>query len=283
MDTTTAVPLEFEPITGVLGAEVAGVDLSGDLSDETITAIRRAFVEHKVLVFRDQELTHDDQIRFGRRFGDLDTHPFVEPSPDHPEVVEIITEPDDVANFGGGWHTDVTFLEEPDLGSILYAVDLPPVGGDTLFADQVAAYEALSDTMKGMLEDLTAIHSAELQYGQGGYSTKSKAMVGTDTDPALFRNEHPVVRTHPESGRKALYVNGAFTTRIRGLRGDESDALLRFLLRHAVKSQFTCRVSWEPGTLVMWDNRCVLHRAVHDYTGHRRHVRRITVKGDRPR
>lgn len=268
-------------LAGSLGIELAGVDLR-ELDAEGIAAFRKQLVEHHVVVVRDQNLSVDDQLAFGRAFGELDTHPYVEGSEAHPAVIEIVTEPDDRVNFGGGWHTDVTFLAEPDLGSILYAVELPPFGGDTLFADQHAAYDALSDTMKGMLDGLTATHSARKQYGDGGQSTKSQAMATKNTAEAATMVEHPVVRTHPESGRKGLYVNPAFTVKIRGMRPDESDALLQFLYRHAVREAFTCRVRWEPGTLVMWDNRSVQHHALHDYAGHRRHVRRITVKGDRP-
>jgi taurine dioxygenase len=280
--TVTAPPLQLRPMTGVLGAEVAGVDLSGDLSEDTVAAIRSALVEHQVLVFRNQDLSMEAQLAFGRRFGELDTHPFVHGNPDHPEILDIITEPDDRINFGGGWHTDVTFLPEPDLGSILYAVEVPPSGGDTLFASQLAAYDALSDTMKEMLDGLVAVHTAGHQYGEGGTSTQSKAMKTRNSEAAGTRVEHPVIRTHPESGRKGLYVNRAFTTSINGLTGEESRALLGFLFRHAVKEAFTCRLVWEPGTLAMWDNRSVQHYALHDYAGHRRAMRRITVKGDRP-
>ena len=274
--------LSIAPLTAVVGAEIRGVDLA-DLDEATFATIHQAFLEHKVLAFRDQHLTAEQQMAFGRRFGELDTHPFVEGSTAHPEVLEIVTEPDDRFNFGGGWHSDVTFLPEPDLGSILYAIEIPPAGGDTLFADQAAAYDALSDTMQELLAGLTATHSAERQYGASGYSTKSKAMATTDTDTSDYESVHPVVRTHPETGRKALYVNPAFTTRITGMHRAESDALLRFLWDHAVKEPFTCRVRWEPGTLTMWDNRAIQHYALHDYAGHRRHVRRITVQGDRPR
>lgn len=274
--------ITVEPSTGVLGAQIGGVDLASELSDATIASIRQALVDHHVLFFRDQDLSPRQQMAFGRRFGELDVHPFVHGRPDHPEVLEIVTEPDDTFNFGGGWHTDVTFLDEPDLGSILYAVDVPAAGGDTLFADQHAAFEALSDTMQGLLDGLVACHSAGAQYGTGGYSTKSKAMDTKHAELAARTVEHPVVRTHPESGRKGLYVNPGFTTGIKGMRHDESAALLRFLYRHAVREAFTCRFRWEPGSLAMWDNRSVMHYALHDYAGQRRHMRRITVKGDKP-
>lgn len=274
--------LTLNPISGVMGAEVTGVDLSTDLDDATLAAMRVAFVQHQVLVFRDQDLSPVDQMRFAERFGPLDQHPFVHGSPEHPEVLNVVTEPNDTVNFGGGWHTDVTFLEEPDLGSVLYAVEVPEVGGDTLFANQHAAYDSLSDTMKGMLEGLTAIHSAGPQYAPGGKSTLSKAMETKNSELAAQTVEHPVVRTHPESGRKSLYVNRAFTLRIRKMREAESAALLEFLYDHAVREQYTCRVRWQPGTLAMWDNRSVQHFALHDYVGKRRHMRRVTIKGDKP-
>lgn len=280
--TETTTGLTVRRVSGALGAVVSGVDLAADLSADSIAEIRRAFVEHQVLFFRDQNLTPDQQIAFGKRFGELDTHPFVTANPEYPELIDVITEPDDVFNFGGGWHTDVTFLSEPDLGSILYAVEVPEAGGDTLFANQHAAYDALSDTMKELLDPLWAHHSAGLQYAEGALSTLTKAIETTNSERASEIVTHPVVRTHPESGRKGLYVNGAFTVGIAGLHKDESRALLRFLFSHAVKERFTCRFSWEPGFLAMWDNRSVQHYALHDFAGQRRHMRRITIKGDRP-
>jgi taurine dioxygenase len=248
-----------------------------------VADLRRAFCEHQVLFFRDQDLSPAAQIAFGRRFGDLGSHPYVEASAEHPEVIDVVTEPDDRVNFGGGWHTDVTFLAEPDLGSILYGVEIPPAGGDTLFASQLAAYEALSDTMKGLLDGLIGIHSAGPQYGGAGYSTQSTAMAtkGVD-DAATSRVEHPVVITHPETGRKGLYVNPAFTIGIKGMHRAESQALLRFLYRHATAEPMTCRFQWRPGSVAMWDNRSVQHYALHDYKGHRRRMRRITIRGERP-
>lgn len=275
------VALDIQPIAG-FGAEIGGLDLSDQLDDETVAALRAAFINHHVLVFRDQHLTPEAQIAFGHRFGDLDTHPFVRATGGHPEVIDIVTEPDDTANFGGGWHSDLTFLECPDLGSILYAVDVPNAGGDTLFANQHAAYDSLSDTMKAMIDGLVAVHSPRRQYGADGLSKLSKSMQTHGADQALSEVDHPIVRTHPENGRKGLFVNRAFTERVRGLRRDESTAILDFLYAHAVNERFTCRVRWQPGTLTMWDNRSVQHFALHDYAGQRRHMRRITVKGDRP-
>jgi taurine dioxygenase len=275
--------IEVEPVAGAVGAVVLGVDLSQPLEERTVAEIKQAFLAHHVLFFSDQDLSPESQMRVGRYFGELDTHPFVEGMESHPEVIEIITEPEDRLNFGGGWHSDVTFLDEPDLGSILYAIDVPPFGGDTLFANQHAAYEALSDTMKGLLDGLVAKHSAGPQYAEGGYSTLSKSMKTKSVEHADRVVHHPLVRTHPETGKKALYVNPAFTVGIEGMRLDESTALLGFLFNHAVREPFTCRFRWAPGSVAMWDNRSVQHYALYDYRGHRRHMRRITVKGDRPR
>jgi len=275
--------IAVEPVSGTVGAVVRGVDLSRPLDDAVLAEVTQAFLTHHVLFFHDQELSPEAQLQFGRSFGELDTHPFVEGMDDHPEIIEIVTEPDDRLNFGGGWHSDVTFLEEPDMGSILYALEVPPFGGDTLFADQHAAYEALSDTMKDLLDGLVAKHSAGPQYAEGGYSTLSRSM---RTKPMTHADRivlHPLVRTHPDTGRKALYVNRAFTVGIKGMRADESAALLGFLFDHAVREPFTCRFRWSPGSVAMWDNRSVQHYALFDYRGHRRHMRRITVQGDRPR
>ena len=270
--------LKIRKLAGALGAELSGVDLSQDLSDATIAEIRQAFVTHQVIFFRDQALTPERQLAFGRRFGPLNIHPYVAGMADHPEVMEIVKEPEDRVNFGGGWHSDMSFLEHPSIGSILYAVELPSFGGDTLFASQAAAYDALSPGLKKTLETLNAVHSAGREYSAQGHSAQSrKTMKVVEAEGAVGEFVHPVVKVHPETGRKALYVNPAFTMRIEGWSRRESKALLDFLFEHSRYEAFTCRFAWAPGSVAFWDNRSVWHFALNDYPGERRHMRRVTV------
>jgi len=270
--------LDVRRVAGALGAEIAGVDLAQDLADETVRQIRQAFVEHQVIFFRDQRLTPAQQVALGRRFGPLNIHPYVAGMADHPEVMEIIKEPEDRVNFGGGWHSDMSFLPKPSIGSILYAVEVPAWGGDTLFASQAAAYEALSPGLKRTLEGLNAVHSAAREYSAQGHSAqKRKSMAVAEAEGAVGEFTHPVVLVHPETGRKALYVNPAFTVRIEGWTARESKPLLDFLFQHARYEAFTCRFSWSTGSVAFWDNRSVWHFALNDYPGQRRHMRRVTV------
>lgn len=271
--------LRIHRTAGALGAEVSGVDLSQDLDDAVIAEIRAAFVEHQVIFFRDQALTPEQQLAFGRRFGPLNIHPYVAGMAEHPEVMEIIKEPQDKVNFGGGWHSDMSFLEHPAIGSILYAVELPDWGGDTLFASQAAAYDALSPGMKATLESLNAVHSAGREYSSSGHSAqKRSSMKVAEAEGATGEFVHPVVLTHPENGRKALYVNPAFTMRFDGWSKRESKPLLDFLFDHCRYEAFTTRFAWKPGSVAFWDNRSVWHFALNDYPGQRRHMRRVTVE-----
>ena len=265
-------------LAGALGAEISGVDLSQDLPDATIAAIRQALLDHQVIFFRDQALTPDRQVAFGRRFGPLNIHPYVKGMDDHPEVMEIVKEPEDRINFGGGWHSDMSFLERPAIGSILYAVETPEFGGDTLFASQAAAYEALSPGLQQTLQGLNAVHSASREYSATGHSAQKRAsMAVAEADGLVGEYVHPMVLVHPETGRKALYVNPAFTLKIEGWKTSESKALLDYLFRHCGYEGFTCRFNWRPGSVAFWDNRSVWHFALNDYHGHRRHMRRVTV------
>lgn len=271
--------VEVRRIAGALGAEIGGVDLSRELDAGAVAAIRAAFVEHQVLFFRDQTLTPEQHKRFGRYFGALNIHPYVAGMADHPEIMEIIKEPGDKVNFGGGWHSDMSFLETPSIGSILYALELPDWGGDTLFASQAAAYDALSPGLKATLEGLNAVHSAGREYSTVGHSAQKRQsmQVSAAAEGASGEFVHPVIKVHPETGRRALYVNPAFTMRIDGWTRRESKPLLDFLFEHSRYEAFTCRFQWRPGSLAFWDNRSVWHFALNDYPGQRRHMRRVTV------
>ena len=273
-----AAKLDIRPVAGALGAEIHGVDLADDLPDATIDRIRAALVRHQVIFFRGQRLTPAEQVRFGARFGPLNIHPYVAGMAAHPEVMEVVKAPEDRVNFGGGWHSDMSFLERPAIGSILYAVEVPGHGGDTLFASQAAAFEALSPGLQRTLEGLSGVHSAAREYSAQGHSAQKRASMSVaEAEGAVGEFTHPVVLVHPESGRKALYVNPAFTVRIEGWSPRESRPLLDFLFQHCRYEAFSCRFRWEAGSVAFWDNRSVWHFALNDYPGQRRHMRRVTV------
>ena len=270
--------LTVRPLAGALGAEIGGVDLSQHLSDQTVAEIRAAFLAHQVVFFRDQTLAPAQQVALGRRFGPLNIHPYVAGMADQPEVMEVIKEPQDKINFGGGWHSDMSFLERPAIGSILYAVETPGSGGDTLFSSQAAAFEALTPGLRRTLGSLKAVHSAAREYSAQGHSAqKRSSMAVAEAEGLAGEFVHPVVLEHPETGRKALYVNPAFTLRIDGWSKRESKPLLDFLFDHCRYEAFTYRFSWVPGSVAFWDNRSVWHFALNDYPGQRRHMRRVTV------
>jgi len=277
--------ISVERIAGALGAVVSGIDLAEPLDDDAIAEIRKALLEHQVIFFHDQHLSPEQHLAFGRRFGDLQTHEFVEGSPLDPRIIEVRKEPHDTRNFGGGWHTDVSYLERPALGSVLYAHEVPSYGGDTMFASQYLAYDTLSDGMKTMLERMTAIHSARRPYGPEAAQREangSSSMKYLLSGAAHAEVEHPVVRTHVETGRKSLYVNRTFTVRFKDMSEEESEPLLDYLCRHAVRPEFTCRFRWQKNSVAFWDNRCVQHNAINDYHGERRLMHRVTIEGERP-
>ncbi|MFM8554485.1 MAG: TauD/TfdA dioxygenase family protein, partial [Acidimicrobiales bacterium] len=265
--------ISVDKATPTIRAYVCGVDLS-DADDETVAEIRRALNENCVLFFRDQKMTPDQHVGFGRRFGDLDIHPAAQNSDGHREILVIHADENSARANGEEWHSDVSCLPEPPMGSILHMHKVPPAGGDTMFSSMPAAYDALSDRMKGYLDGLTAVHDGAHVYGAADFSRKDTA--------EYPRAEHPVVRTHPESGRKCLFVNRGFTTRIVGVPRDESDAILDYLYRHMEHPNFQVRFSWQPGSVAFWDNRSAQHRPIWDYWPHRRTGHRVTVKGDRP-
>ncbi len=277
--------ITFEPLAGALGAEVRGVSLAGLQDEAAWDEIRRAFVEHMVLVFRDQALSPAEQMEVGRRFGAPCHYPFVTGMADYPYIFEIIKEPHETQNFGGGWHSDTTYLAQPPLATLLYAIETPARGGDTLFANTRAAYDALSEGMRRLIDGLVGVNSAGLKYG-GGRSAMHKSIAamqihGTDEADAL-EAEHPVARTHPDTGRKALYLSRSHTIRFRDMAEEESAALITWLQAHQTRPEFTCRVRWTPGTLTIWDNRCTQHSAINDYHGQRRRMRRLTVGAQTP-
>ena len=272
------------PSSGALGAEITGVDVRR-LDDVGFGEIERAFTDHLVLFIRDQDLDPDQLKTFARRFGPLIRWPYAKPMAGHPEITELRSEPDDVFNFGGSWHQDSMNYERPPKITMLYCVECPPVGGDTSYSNQYLAWEALSDELKANLVDRKAVNSAAKSYG--GYSGSDDFKAQTTTalvfDMAQEHEaEHPVAQTHPVTGRKALYVNDAFTARFADETEEDSLPLLRELWRHAITPEFTCRFRWQPGTLALWDNRCAMHYAHNDYPGFRRVMRRIVIEGDRP-
>ena len=264
--------IDVEPLTPTIGAVVHGADLTKPLDDETFGEIHAAWMEHLVLFFRDQALTPDQHLTFGRRFGELHVHPAAPYAHGNPELMVIRTDKSSFRNNGSGWHSDVSADEEPPLGSILHLHTVPTQGGDTLFANMYAAYDSLSEGIRKFLDPLTALHVADYTGVYGDHPPQRE----------FPKAEHPVVRTHPVTGRKALFVNSGFTRRIKGLHALESRALLDMLFEHVKNPNFHCRFQWQANSVAMWDNRCTQHMAVWDYHLEVRDGIRVTVKGDRP-
>ncbi len=268
--------IEVRQLTPHCGAEIAGVDLAAPMDNGTFGAVHQALVDHGVVFFRDQALTPERQKAFARRFGELHLHPaYPHLLAGHPEIMEIYADETSTRIAGEAWHSDVSCDPEPPLGTVLYMIEVPPVGGDTLFASMYTAYDTLSEPMKRLLEGMTAIHDGEYVY-RGRYEGVTEA--GT----VYPKSEHPVVRTHPVSGRKALFVNSTFTTRIVQLAKHESDATLQMLFRHIETPELQCRFRWDVGSVAFWDNRGVQHHAMWDYYPNRRRGLRATIRGDKP-
>ena len=277
--------IETQPIAGALGAEVQGVDLSQPLGNNVTAALREAFLEHKVLFFRDQTLTPETHLRAAGVFGEPDIYPFLQGLPDAPEVIEIIKSESDTANFGGSWHSDTAYLERPALGTMLHALEVPTIGGDTQFANTELAYASLSEGFKRVLDGLVGINSSEVGY-QGGRAAGMARIAGMSSaylpEAETYEAEHPIVRTHPETGAKCLYISRSHTVRFKGMTAEESRPLIEQLSKHITRPEFTCRFQWSDGAVAVWDNRTTQHSALNDYHGHRRHMRRVTLKGDQP-
>lgn len=269
--------MEVRPLTGTLGAEIIGADIRKDADWD---GIRQAFIDHSVITVRDQHITPDDQLVFARRWGAINVNRFFTPLDTHPNIAIVLKEAEQTTAVGENWHTDHSYDTEPAMCSILHAIEMPPYGGDTCFSSMYAAYDALSGDFKNILDGMKAWHSSRHAFGASQtdhehYKTGRLQNAERATQDAL----HPVIITHSLSGRKAIYVNPDFTTRIEGLKKPESDALLAFLYEHCKNADFQCRVSWRKGDVTMWDNRATWHKAINDYQGHRRSMHRVTVEG----
>ena len=273
--------MKIKRIAGALGAEIIGLDLTQSPSSDLTKEIREVFLKNSVIFLRHQPLTSQQFMNFAIAMGEPIQYPFVKGFDDFPQSIEDKKLEHEKVNFGGVWHSDTTYLEKPPMGSMLLSKEIPPYGGDTLFACQYAAYESLSDTMQRLLEGLQGINSSAKADVSKTREDRIKSD-GNESLPKSFSSSHPVVRTHPETGRKALFINIAHTTGIEGLTDKESASLLSFLFEHQVKPEFTCRWAWEPDALAFWDNRCAQHNPINDYHGFRRVLHRITLQGDKP-
>ena len=269
------------PVAGALGAEISGVDLARGLDAATIAALRRAWLDHLVIFFRDQDLAPAAFLAFARRFGEVIEYPFVRGLADFPEIIEVLKLEHERVNFGGIWHSDTAYLDVPPMASMLIAREVPPAGGDTLFANMYLAYETLSGGMRRILDGLVAINSSAK-----ADVTRTREDRTRDSAREDARREyvaaHPAVRVHPETGRKALYVNVAHTVGFEGLTTEESAPILEYLFRQQVRPELTCRFRWRRGSIAFWDNRCAQHNPINDYHGHRRLMHRVTLAGDKP-
>ena len=275
--------LEIRPVAGAIGAEIHGVNLSEDLDDRVIADVRAALNQYCVVFFRGQQIDAERHKAFARRFGEIFIHPNYRGMQDDNEIVMVRREPGDQHIVGEDWHTDTTMVAEPPMGAILYAIEVPPYGGDTCFANQYLAYDTLSDGMKRMLGGLRAVHTDRLVAGPVAGRNRFRATkVREDSDWRETVSTHPVVRTHPETGRKLLFVNAAYTVGFEGMTEEESRPLLDYLLAHGHRPEFTCRFRWENGSIAFWDNRSTKHLAVHDSGPFRRLMRRVQVCGDTP-
>ncbi len=272
--------IEVQPVAGSLGAEIRGVNVAATLADAIVLEIRQALLDHLVIFFRDQKLAPREQLAFAQRFGEPMEYPQLKGLPECPMITPVLKLEHEQINFGGVWHSDTTYLAQPPMASMLYALEIPPYGGDTIFANQYAAYETLSEGLRKVLDGLTAVNTSTKADAS---KTREERLKSAGTEMKVLSGQHPVVRTHPETGRRALYVNIGHTSHFKGWTEEESRPLLEHLWRHQVKPEFTCRFQWQPGSIAFWDNRCAQHNAVNDYAGFRRLMHRVTLAGDTPR
>ena len=274
--------LDVRPLSGALGAEILGIDLAHDFGDETVAAIRAAWLEHLVIFFRQQTLSPAQFLKLASRFGEPVEYPFVKGLEGFPQITPVIKLEHEKINFGGLWHSDTAYLERPPMATMLIARETPPRGGDTLFANMYRAYDTLSEGMRRMLDGLVVVTSSAKADVTRTREDRVRDSAKHDARQEYVA-EHPVVRTHPETGRKALYANGGHALRFRDMTVEESAPLLSYLFSHATRPEFTCRFRWEVGSIALWDNRCTQHNPVNDYYGFRRVMHRVTLKGDVPR
>jgi taurine dioxygenase len=273
--------LDVSPVAGALGAEIAGVDLACGLEDGVVAEIRRIWLDHLVIFFRNQTLLPEHLLRFARRLGEVVEYPFIRGIEGFPEITPVLKLEHERVNFGGLWHSDTAYLPNPPMGTVLLAREVPPFGGDTLFANMYLAYETLSDGMKRMLQGLVGVNSSAK--ADTTRTREDRMRGGTRADAQQeYVAEHPVVRTHPETGRKALYANRGHTMRFKDMTEAESAPILNYLFEHMTRPELTCRFRWQPGSVAVWDNRCTQHNPINDYHGFRRLMHRVTLAGDAP-
>lgn len=270
--------IEIRPTNGALGADISGIDLATPLDPPSVATLKGALADHGVIFFRDQHISPSQHIAFARNFGPINVNRFFRAVGEHPEIAEVRKEPEQTRNIGGNWHTDHSYDQIPALGSILLAREVPPRGGDTIFACMAKAYDGLSDGLKKTLESMRAVHSSRHVFGRPQYGKEMNGRIG-NPEAATQDAVHPVVIRHPMSGRKVLFVNPGFTTHFEGWTEAESKGLLETLYAHARRPDFQTRFQWEEGSIAFWDNRATWHYAVNDYQGERRLMHRITVEG----
>ncbi|TCT08991.1 TauD/TfdA dioxygenase family protein [Paralcaligenes ureilyticus] len=273
--------MEIRPLTGTIGAELFGVDIAGGCTDSAIADIRGALLKYHVIFLRDQKIAPEQQIKFAEQFGPISKTPVYQTLNDYPQIMPVVKEPNEKDIIGDTWHTDETYQRTPPLGSILYAREVPKVGGDTLWSNLYLAYDGLSDGLKEQLGSLKAIHSNDFlsKNAKARNATRSTKL---QEDVGRIDSIHPVVRTHEESGKKCLFVNRPFTYAFAGMSREESLPLLEYLYKESIKPENTCRFRWKEGSLAFWDNRCTMHYAINDYPGQRREMHRITIQGTEP-
>jgi len=281
--------IEVRRIAGALGAEIFGADLAKPLDDATFAELHRAWLENLVIAIRGQDITPEQHIAFAQRWGKIHRHPFNAPMAGYPDIIEIFKRETDTFNHGGRWHTDQMYTPQPAKGTMLVCREMPPYGGDTMFTNLYLAYDALSDGMKAMLAGLKGVANGDSKKHDSGMTRAQRAKAGVGQMPQIDPKDikiqtistHPVVRTHPETKRKVLYIGG-HTERFHGMTDEESAPLKSYLMSHATRPEFTVRLRWEVGTVTLWDNRCTQHYALNDYAGFRRRMHKITICGDTP-